>query len=163
MIYATTPVFGATNWRAPNWIGLPVQWCAGMYAYALGLLAPHEKTLDWAKLARGILISGEQQIYPDGPLAGTLPDSFHLAGQQRRGPNINPCAFASLRMLLDGQVDSLAFAADGKHRVVSPFPVELRDGKAHIQAPKGLTYQIVVDGKRVLDIQSTGTDAVPLD
>jgi len=163
MLYATTPVFGATNWRAPNWIGLPVQWCGGVYAYALGLLAPHEKTLDWAKLARGILISGEQQIYPDGPLAGTLPDSFHLPGQQRRGPNINPCAFASLRMLLDGQVDSLALAADGKHRVVSPFAAELRDGKAHIQAPKGLTYQIVVDGKRVLDIESTGTDAVPLE
>ncbi len=27
MMYATTPVFGATNWRAPNWIGRPVQWC----------------------------------------------------------------------------------------------------------------------------------------
>ena len=26
MLYATPPVYGATNWQAPFWIGLPVQW-----------------------------------------------------------------------------------------------------------------------------------------
>ena len=67
MLYATPPVYGATNWIAPNWMGLPVQWVGGVYAYALTLLAPHEKTLDWNHLARGILISAQQQQYPDGP------------------------------------------------------------------------------------------------
>ena len=79
MAYATPPVYGATNWIAPNWMGLPVQWVGGVYAYALALLAPHEKTLDWNHLARGILISAQQQQYPDGPYAGLLPDSFNFA------------------------------------------------------------------------------------
>jgi len=163
MLYATIPVYGATNYRAPNWMGLPVQWCGGVYAYALTLLAPHDRTLDWAHLARGILLSAEQQQYPDGKLVGTLPDSFHLAAQRRQGPNINPCAILSLRWALDGELDSLAVAADARHRVVSPFPVELRDGKAHIKARKGTTYQILVDGHRIRDIASEGTDLVPLD
>ena len=34
MLYATTPVYGATHWKGPNWIGLPVQWCGTVYAYA---------------------------------------------------------------------------------------------------------------------------------
>jgi hypothetical protein len=42
MAYATIAVYGATNWRAPNWIGLPVQWCGTVYAYALLLLAPYD-------------------------------------------------------------------------------------------------------------------------
>ena len=163
MVYATIPVYGATSWRAPNWMGLPVQWCGGVYAYALTMLAPHDKTLDWAHLARGILISGEQQEYPDGPLAGTLPDSFVLDAQRRQGPNINPCAFMSLRLALDGELDSLAVATDGKHRVVAPFPVETRDGKAHVKARKGVAYQLLLDGQRILDIQSEGADVVPLD
>jgi hypothetical protein len=163
MLYATTPVFGATGYRAPNWMGLPVQWCGGVYAYALALLAPHDKTLDWAHLARGILLSAEQQQYPDGPFLGTLPDSFVLSAQRRQGPNINPCALISLRLILDGQLDSLALATDGKHRVLSPFPLELRDGKAHIKARKGVTYQILIDGHRIRDIQSEGTDLVPLE
>jgi hypothetical protein len=144
-------------------MGLPVQWCAGVYAYSLALLAPHEKTLDWAHLARGILISAEQQQYPAGRFVGCLPDSLHLPTQGRRPWNINPCALVSLRLILDGELDSLAVATDDKHRVVSPFPTELREGKAHIRAKKGLTYQILVDGERVMDIQSEGEDVVPLD
>jgi hypothetical protein len=47
MAYATIAVFGATGWRAPNWMGLPVQWCGYDYAYALTMLAPLDHTLDW--------------------------------------------------------------------------------------------------------------------
>jgi len=163
MLYATIPVYGATGYRAPNWMGLPVQWCGGVYAYALAMLAPHDKALDWAHLARGILISAEQQQYPDGRLVGTLPDSFALAAQRRQGPNINPCAILSLRWVLDGELDSLAVAADARHRVVAPFPVELHNANALIRARKGVQYQIVVDGHRILDIASQGADTVPLD
>jgi len=161
MLYGTPPVFGATNWKAPNWMGLPVQWVGGVYAYALGLLAPHDQSLDWNHLARGILISAEQQQYPNGEWIGLLPDSFVLGTQQRNPARINPCALVSLRLVLDGQVDSLAVAFDGKHRVVAPFPITLRDGKAHLEGRKGLDYQVLVDGN-VVNVKSQGDDGVPL-
>jgi hypothetical protein len=161
MLYATTPVFGATNWQAPNWIGLPVQWCGEVYAYALVMLAPHDKTLDWAKVARGILISAEQQQAPDGPMIGCLPDSFTLATQSRNGPFINPAGLVSLEMALEGKVDSLAVAVEGGRRVLAPFPVTIKDGKAVIQAKAGAAYQVIIDGKRIVDVKSAGTDTVP--
>jgi hypothetical protein len=163
MLYAAPPVFGATNWKAPCWIGLPVQWVGGVYAYALTLLAPHDDSLDWNHLARGILISAEQQQYPEGDNLGLLPDSFALDTQQRRPANINPCALVSLRLVLDGQLDSLAVATDGKHRVVAPFPVTVRDGKAHVEARAGVKYQILVDGERIIDVTSQGRDVVPVE
>lgn len=161
MLYATTPVFGATNWTF-NWIGLPVQWVGGVYAYSLTALAPYDHTLDWKHLARGILITAQQMQYPDGPDAGLLPDSFALAGQQRRPTRINPCALVSLQLALDGRVDSLAVAVAGGHRVVAPVPVTIREGRAHLQAPAGLKYQAVIGGTRIVDIVSSGSDSVEL-
>lgn len=163
MLYATPPVLGATNWQAPMWIGLPVQWVGGVYAYALTMLASHDKTLDWNRLARGILNSAEQQQFPDGQWAGLLPDSVTLASQARNPWRINPCALVSLRMVLDGQVDYLAVGSVGNpsRRVASPFPLAIKDGKAIIQGRKGLKYQILVDGN-VVDIASQGQDLVPL-
>jgi len=163
MLYATIPVYGATNWRAPNWMGLPVQWCGGVYAYALVMLAAYDKALDWSEVARGILISAQQQQAPDGPMAGCLPDSLALEAQRRQGPFINPSAIVSLQRALDGQADSLAVAADGKHRVCSPFPVTIKDGKAVIQARAGAAYQVLIDGKRIVDVKSAGTDTVPME
>ena len=162
MAYATVPVYGATNWRAPNWMGLPVQWCGGVYAYWLTQLAPHEKTLDWNRLAKGILLAGEQMQYPDGPKIGCLPDVFDLPSQRRAGPSINPCAMVSLRLAVEGKLDSLAVAAAGGHRVCAPFPVTIRGGKAHIRGKAGETYQVILDGANVVTVQSKGTDAIDL-
>lgn len=161
MLYATPPVLGATNWRH-NWIGLPVQWVGGVYAYALTMLASYDHTLDWNHLARGILISAEQQQYPDGEWIGLLPDSFALKTQTRIPARINPCAVASLRMVLEGQLDSLCVVTDGKHRVAAPFPATFRNGKVDIQAPKGIKYQVLVDG-RVVEIPAEGDNTTPLD
>lgn len=162
MLYGTPPVYGATNWVAPNWIGLPVQWVGGVYAYALTLLAPHEHTLDWKRLAEGILIAAEQMQFPDGPYVGLLPDSFALDTQQRRPWRINPCALVSLRMAVAGEVDFLSVADDGRHRVAAPVPVVLRDGLARLRGKPGLRYQVVVDGKRIVDVVSQGDDVIGL-
>jgi hypothetical protein len=143
-------------------MGLPVQWVGGVYAYALTMLAPHDETLDWKHLARGILISAEQQQYPDGPNAGLLPDSFVLGSQRRQGPNINPSAIAFLRMALDGELDGLAVASEGPHRIVAPFPVTIRDGKACVRAKASMTYQVVIDGQRIVEVKSQGEDVMPL-
>lgn len=162
MAYSTIAVLGATNWQAPYWIGLPVQWVGGVYAYSLGLLAPHDDTLDWKHVARGILIAARQMQYPDGHNKGTLPDSFALDEQERRPWNINPCALVSLERLLDGDVDSLAVAREGKRHVVAPFAVKIVDGNAILDAPAGVKYQVVIDGEKVIDITSRGNDAIQL-
>lgn len=91
-LYATIPVLGATQWIAPNWIGLPVQWCGLVYADALLRLARHASGGPWRQLAEGIVRSGIQQTYPadDVRNAGLLPDSFNLRAQVRNPANINP-------------------------------------------------------------------------
>ncbi len=162
MLYSTPPVFGATNWTF-NWIGLPVQWVGGVYAYALTLLAPYDATLDWKHLARGILITAQQMQFPDGPYAGLLPDSFALESQERRPTRINPCALVSLQMALDGEVDFLSVAADGRHRVAAPFPVVLRHAAATIRGRAGVAYQVIVDGTHIIDVKSRGDDVIPLE
>ena len=72
-------------------------------------------------------------------------------------PTLIP-ALVSLRLVLDGQLDSLAVATDGKHRILAPFPVTLKDGKAEIQGKPGLRYQVLLDGERVIDVESQGLD-----
>jgi hypothetical protein len=163
MAYSTPPVFGATHLKAPNWMGLPVQWVGGVYAYALTRLVPHDSTLDWNHLARGILISAQQQQYPDGPHVGLLPDSFNLRRQRRQPADINPCALVSLQLVLDGEVDFLSVATDGEHRIAAPFPVTIKDGVAHIQARAGVDYQVVINGTRIVDVKSKGNDAIRLE
>jgi hypothetical protein len=94
---------------------------------------------------------------------GLLPDAFSLPEQERRPWRINPCSLVSLRQVLDGELSFLSVATDGKHRVAAPFPVTLRDGQAHIEARPGVDYQVLIDGKRIVDVSSRGKDTVPLD
>lgn len=91
-LYGTIPVYGATNWVAPNWMGLPVQWCGLVYSDALYWLARDDPNGPWRKLADGITISGIQQSFPSsaGELQGLLPDSFGLKAQTRNPVAINP-------------------------------------------------------------------------
>jgi hypothetical protein len=163
MAYATIAVYGASNWRAPNWMGMPVQWCGYDYAYALNLLAPLDNTFDWKKVATGILRAAEQMQYPEGELAGCEPDSFNLAPQTRNLPAINPCAIVSLALALDGRLDSLAVANADGHRIVAPFPVTISAGAAHVAARNGVNYQVLIDGSEIKTIKSHGNDVVPLD
>jgi hypothetical protein len=162
MAYATIAVFGATHWRAPNWMGMPVQWCGYVYADALAMLAPLDHTMDWKRIATGILTTAEQMQYPSGEFAGCEPDSFQLASQKRNGPAINPCALVSLRFALEGKVDSLAVATGEGHRITAPFPVTIHDGHARISATDGIKYQVVVDGARIINVTSQGNDIIAL-
>ena len=99
-MYATIAVLGASNWVAPNWIGLPVQWCGLVYADALLDLWFHDRDARWKQLADGIVSSGYQQSWPavSGAVIsrtarerqGLLPDSFVLESQMRADPAITP-------------------------------------------------------------------------
>ena len=163
MAYATIPVYGATNWQQPNWMGLPVQWCGTVYAYALLMLESYDQTLNWRQLAEGILIAAEQMQYTQGSAVGCLPDAFELKTQQPRPANINPCALVSLRLKLQGNLDSLAVAYDDKHRVAAPFKVTINNNQAHIDAQPGLNYQLLIDGNRIIDVSSQGQDVIVLE
>jgi len=163
MAYATIAVYGATEWRAPNWMGLPVQWCGYDYAYSLALLAPMDPSFDWKQVATGILLTAEQMQYPDGPYAGCVPDSFNLAEQHRNPAAINPCAVVSLRLRLEGQLDALDCAIANGHRVVAPFPVAWIGNRAVIQGREGVSYQAVVDGRRVVELKSRGVDEIAVE
>ena len=98
--YTTIAVLGASNWVAPNWIGLPVQWCGLVYADALLDLWFHDRDPRWKLLADGIISSGYQQAWPAVSGAaisrtarerqGLLPDSFILEAQLRSDPAITP-------------------------------------------------------------------------
>lgn len=91
--YATIPVYGATNWVAPVWFGLPVQWCGLAYADALYRLAQVDPYGGpWHAIADGITAAGIQMTWKqnDAERQGLLPDVFHLRTQVRDGPPINP-------------------------------------------------------------------------
>jgi hypothetical protein len=90
--YATIAVYGATSWVAPNWMGLPVQWCGLVYADALYRLNKHDRSGPWKQLADGITLSGIQQTFPagSGNRQGLLPDSYVLRAGLRMDPAINP-------------------------------------------------------------------------
>ncbi|MCX7006623.1 MAG: hypothetical protein NTY53_05135 [Kiritimatiellaeota bacterium] len=45
---------------------------------------------------------------------------------------------------------------------MSPFPVTLSGGKAHITAPTGTKYEVLLDGSRIIPITSRGTDVLDL-
>jgi hypothetical protein len=90
--YATIAVYGATNWKAPVWFGLPVQWCGLVYASSLYQLSEYDNTGPWEKIAKGITITGLNMTWPqsDKERVGLLPDIFNLQQQHRDGPAINP-------------------------------------------------------------------------
>jgi hypothetical protein len=153
--YSTTPVFGATQFVAPNWIGLPVQWCGLVYADALLSLAIHDRSLDWNRLAQGIALSGVQQVHPesDGPAMGCLPDSFELRSQSRNPVPINPGTLQPLAAVAYGEKPLHGFAAARQLPiwVIAPGPVRLLlDGtdraRFRIQAPPGPPVHVVVGG-----------------
>jgi hypothetical protein len=90
--YATIAVLGATNWKAPVWFGLPVQWCGLVYSSALHLLGHYDAGGPWTQIAQGITATGLQMTWPisDEERQGLLPDLFKLEAQYRDGPAINP-------------------------------------------------------------------------
>jgi len=90
--YSTIPVLGATEFVAPLWIGLPVQWCGLVYGNAIRRFARHDPNGPWAQLADGIAAAGTQQTHPlrDVDYQGLLPDSFDLRFQARNPVPINP-------------------------------------------------------------------------
>jgi hypothetical protein len=88
--YATIPVFGATFFRAPDWIGLPVQWCGLVYAEEALRCLDLKVDATYETVGKGIVHSGMWQQAAEGKFRGLLPDSYPFAARQGNGPFINP-------------------------------------------------------------------------
>jgi len=165
MLYATVPMYGASEREKPVWFGTSQPWCGCVYAYAITMLSPYDQTVDWRKIARGILHHAESVQFANGPYIGCLPDGFSLDTQQAVSWKVNPAVIASLRQLLDHSYHSYVVVHDRNIWVASPFPVKLtRDGVIVEGSPEGLNYQILINGSQVLDIfgGKTHRDFVPL-
>ena len=157
---------GAIFWTIAWPICCVIVWAVGRTVGRVGLDHFDRRTgteRNWNHVARGILISAQQQQYPDGEFVGLLPDSFNLRHQRRQPADINPCALVSLQKALDGEVDFLSVARDGNIVVAAPFPVTIKDGVAHVDGRVGVHYQMIVNGERIIDVDSVGEDAVPLE
>jgi hypothetical protein len=129
--YASIPVFGATQWNAPVWMGLPVQWCALVYADALYRLEPLDSAAPWRQLADGITASGIQQSWPaalDSTRQGLLPDSFSLRSQARHDPAINPGTLIAPAMWFYHATPTYEFRS-------------FADGKILLHVPGRITHQ----------------------
>jgi hypothetical protein len=87
--YATIPIFG-TTFFTHSWIGVPVQWCGLVYAYALQDLAAFDTSYPWETIATGIIHSAMWQQMTDGKAIGTLPDSYAMYFTKDMPAYINP-------------------------------------------------------------------------
>ncbi len=140
-LYATIPVLGATQWIAPNWIGLPVQWCGLVYADALLHLARHRTNGPWRQLAEGIVRSGIQQTYPadDARNVGLLPDSFNLKAQARNPANINPATLLAPALPALGLPPVYDFLALPRHGVAVHAPGAIRESR---ESAEGFGFRV---------------------
>ena len=140
-LYATIPVFGATQWVAPSWFGKPVQWCGLVYAEALYQLALLDPTGPWKRIADGIAASGTQQAWPstDSARQGLLPDFYLLQEQVSDGPAINPGTLQSQAIQLYTGTRPYTFCALRQHGLVLHAPGDLGEV---VQAPDSITFRV---------------------
>jgi hypothetical protein len=157
--YSTIPVLGATQFVAPNWIGLPVQWCGLVYGEALRHLARHDRSGPWIQLANGIALAGIQHTHPfaDGPAQGCLPDAFELRAQQRNPVPINPGTLLPQAAIALGQDPLWDRACFRKAEVwvLAPGPIQTQSEATNslrfrVQGWPRHPYQILIAGRRQL-------------
>jgi len=165
MLYATVPMFGASERENPVWFGTSQPWCGCVYAYSIALLGKYDKSIDWRKIARGILHAAEAVQWESDPAIGCLPDGFSLEAQEPVSWKVNPAPLAALRWLLDSSHDGCTVIHDRSIRVVSPFPAKLtRDGVVVEGAPEGVAFQLLVNGSQIINVQGNkeGRNFVPI-
>jgi len=153
-LYGTIAVYGATQWKAPNWMGLPVQWCGLVYADALYRLARYDPAGPWRKLADGIAASGVQQSWQPGDdpdLMALLPDSFAPRTQTRNPVAINPGTVQACAIRLFGGpevYDYRVFRQAVAHAPGAITDASERDGvlRFTVQGWLGRPYEVLVSG-----------------
>ncbi|MDR2643337.1 MAG: hypothetical protein LBC74_11155 [Planctomycetaceae bacterium] len=157
MLYVTIPKLGGNSRGVPLWFGVSQPRTGIIYAYALTLLAEHDKYIDWTKIATGILHASEKIQFTNGKNIGCLPDIFTIESQDRSSLGINPVAVTILRLAIERKPSTLFVLLDHGDRYVSPFP--LKTTKRGIEAtnvPPDLPFQILCNGGRIINAKGNG-------
>jgi hypothetical protein len=169
-LYATTAVYGATQWVAPDWMGLPVQWCGLVYADALYYLLLHDPAGPWKRLADGITASGIQQTWPthlNADRVGLLPDSFSLRAQVRNDAAINPGTLLANAVRLLDKPALYAFRAFRTNGLLIHAPGAIQGAQERAGSvsftvrgwPDGAYDVLIVGFKSVPRVRINGKDA----
>ena len=157
--YGTIAVLGATGWRAPVWMGRPVQWCGLVYSDALYRLVRHDPTGPWRQLADGITATGLAYSWPPDDLQrqGLLPDAYEPQLPQRGGPAINPGTVQANAVQLYGQeplYDCRTIRDQGRLLIlhapgaIDPITVDGRRVKFTVRGWPRQPYRVLVNGLR---------------
>ncbi len=127
--YSTIAVYGATDWKAPVWFGLPVQWCGLVYSHALYSLSRYDPEGPWKTLADGITAAGIQHCWTedDATRMGLLPDFYLLREQRPEGPAINPGTLQANAIRFFGQPLVNDFRAARRTGLFIHAPGEIAD------------------------------------
>jgi len=163
-LYATIPVFGATQWVGP-WFGRPVQWCGLVYAEALHQLAQQDSAGPWRQIANGIAASGTQQSWPpsDPVRQGLLPDFYLLQEQVSDGPAINPGTLESQAAQFYTGARPYSFHTFRRHGLFLQAPGALGDVS---EGPDGVSFTLTnwaASQTRVLVAGFSGLPVVRID
>lgn len=171
---ATTPVFGATHYVAPNWEGLPVQWCGLVYAEEALRCPDLSGRFDHKALARGVVHSGMwQQVTEEGELQGTLPDSYPFGAKRGNPAFINPETILRPYWLMQGydfRVNSMVVARGDDRSLRFSALAQIAGAKltddgrvqATLSQVRGLPFGVLICGLEAEPQTVTwGTNPVP--
>ena len=158
-LYATIPVFGATQWVG-SWFGRPVQWCGLVYAESLHQLAEVDPAGPWGRIADGIAASGTQQTWPptDTARQGLLPDFYLLQPQVSDGPAINPGTLQSQAIQLYTGSRPYSFRSVREHSLWLHAPGAIGN---LVQDEASVTFTLTNWSSRTTWLLVNGLSAVP--
>ncbi len=172
MRYASIPVFGA-SWHRASWFGRPVQWNGLRYAGAALKLARHDDSLDWRRLAEGLMVSAMYQQATEGDNKALWPDSISAIDGGKSGWVFAPYQINEIAYELQGRLAEpavTAVAADGGTlRIAAVARVRAADVvrgrlRATLTYPAGETSYVTIAGiDRPRDVVVNGSVVRPLD
>lgn len=165
MPYASISVMGTTFWTL-QWFGTPVQWVGLVYARAIQRLSRFDDSVDWRRLAEGILLSAMQQemdrVEEPRSRLGFLTDNVNVVTREvcqwyispthvdralgavtGSGPWIHTevvrCPGGTVHITSPGQVDSAVFEAGAlRFRLTGQQGLAYRTVVVGLTAPAGV-------------------------
>jgi len=161
-VYGAVPAFSATNWRE-GWFGRIVQWTGLVYSEALLRLAPHDQSLDWNKLAQGIMNEAAREV-DTGRAVGRFPDSVEVAeDKEKMVQNIWP-EWLLTNLQYESGVSPHWDSKEGETvRAVSGISIDaLTEGdtvKIQLRGPaKGISYTMIETERSFSKVKVNGVE-----